>query len=607
MAIQLLKKKHKEKATLETNQVDNVLDYITPVGLEFKNNEIIIGENRAKCYGIISYPQKVEYGWLSKLTNIPGTVASITYEPVDSGEFINNVSDSIKRFNNDAMHSTEPLERLRASRASQDGEKIIESIDAENQSVGHIGVQIMPLAKDDKSFEKSCRATESRVSALGCRSRVISSVQKNAFKSLSPFYVKDEVIDNILQRVIPMNTFMGGYPFSTSGYSDGAEAKYTFAHDSMGGLVNIDFWKRGGDRTNSNFTVLGVPGVGKSTVVKFIAQNEYMMGTKIIFVDPEGEYIEMTRNLNGDVINAGGGLNGLINPLQIRNSPAVDEEDEQKGLGPLALHLQMLDVFFSLYIESLSDIQKALLKSTLIELYKNCNISWDTDITNLKNEDFPIMGDLFVLLVEKAKIDSNYKDLAILIEDIATGGDSFLFGRHSSLSSDSRCICLNTASLQNSNDNVKKAQYFNLLTYCWYLMSYDRNEKVLLICDEAYLMIDEKVPQSLIFLRNVSKRARKYEAGLGIVSHSVVDFLAPSIKQYGQALLDNPCYKILMGSDGQNLEELKKLYNLTEAEESLIASKQRGTAVGMFGSSRLSIRFVIPQYKLELMGSSGGR
>ena len=47
---------------------------------------------------------------------------------------------------------------------------------------------------------------------------------------------------------------------------------------------------------------------------------------------------------------------------------------------------------------------------------------------------------------------------------------------------------------------------------------------MLLICDEAYLMIDQKVPQSLVYLRNVMKRARKYEGALAIISHSIVDF-----------------------------------------------------------------------------------
>ena len=53
-------------------------------------------------------------------------------------------------------------------------------------------------------------------------------------------------------------------------------------------------------------------------------------------------------------------------------------------------------------------------------------------------------------------------------------------------------------------------------------------------------MIDQKVPQSLVYLRNVMKRARKYEGALTIISHSIVDFLSESIKQYGQALLEYP-------------------------------------------------------------------
>ena len=142
---------------------------------------------------------------------------------------------------------------------------------------------------------------------------------------------------------------------------------------------------------------------------------------------------------------------------------------------------------------------------------------------------------------------------------------------------------------------------------CWQQMSCDRTEPVLLICDEAYLMIDPNVPQSLVFLRNVEKRSRKYEAGVVIISHSVVDFLDPRIKMYGQALLDIPCFKILMGCDGQNLQETKTLYNLTDAEEQLLAQKKRGNALVMIGSKRLHVNFEIPDYKFKYMGTAGGR
>ena len=138
-------------------------------------------------------------------------------------------------------------------------------------------------------------------------------------------------------------------------------------------------------------------------------------------------------------------------------------------------------------------------------------------------------------------------------------------------------------------------------------MSCDRTERVMLFCDEAYLQIDPKVPQSLGFLYNVSKRDRKYEAGLAIISHGVVDFLDPSVKKYGQALLDNACYKIFFGSDGENLDNMKSVFKLTDAEEAMIAKKQRKHALLMIGSKRKYVEFDIPEYKFQYFGTAGGR
>ena len=87
----------------------------------------------------------------------------------------------------------------------------------------------------------------------------------------------------------------------------------------------------------------------------------------------------------------------------------------------------------------------------------------------------------------------------------------------------------------------------------------------------------------------------------------VVDFLAPEIKMYGQALLDIPCMKLLMGTDGKNLAETKELYNLTDAEQELLESKKRGHAFFVIGSKRLHVNFEIPAYKFAYMGKAGGR
>jgi hypothetical protein len=600
------------------NMNPSVINLITPMGLELKRNSLIIGENTGRIYGIVKYPQKVDYGWLSKITNIPGTVVGITFIPIDNGEFISGLSRSIIQHRGNAESAKDPLAQQRAEKAAMDGEKIMMQIDQYGETVGTMIISVMSTAREESNFIKICRKAESVIATNKCKTRIMANLQKQAFKSISPYHTVDEAVEEVLKRIIPMSSFVGGFPFSSSGYNDGTG--YYFGRDNGGGLVVLDPWKRGNDRTNTNFTVMGVAGVGKSTVVKHVALAEYMKGTKIIFIDPEREYRDLTENLGGDWINAGGGSNGKINPLQIRPTPVDDEDsfykDDELGMGDMAIYIKNLEIFLSLYLPSLTDKHKALIKAAIIELYNKFNITWDTDINKLSNEDFPIFSDLHELITEKMTAEekkgnhskaNEYEDLALLLQDIALGSDAFLWNGHSTIQTNSRCICLDTHDLQNTGDNIKRTQYFNLLTWCWQQMSQDRIEPVLLICDEAYLMIDPNVPQSLVFLRNVEKRSRKYEAGIAIISHSVVDFLDPRIKMYGQALLDIPCFKILMGCDGQNLQETKTLYNLTDAEEQLLAQKKRGNALVMIGSKRLHVNFEIPDYKFKYMGTAGGR
>lgn len=608
----------KKQSIQEQNVINRaLLNVITPVGLEFTKNSLSVGENIGKVYGLIRYPQKVEPEWLSKITNIPSTIVSIGFEPVDNATLINAISRSVVQQRGLAEGAKDPLARQRAEKAAEDGEKIMLQIDREGETVGLMSVSVMPIAKDERTFRKVCRRAESMISVLKCKMRVIPNLQKECFQHISPSFPTNAKIESILQKIVPLSTFVGGFPFASSGFNDGAG--YYFAQDTSGGLVIVDVWRRGGDRTNSNFVIMGNSGVGKSTAIKHIIMSEFMKGTKIIVADPESEYKDLCHNLGGDWINAVGGSTGMINPLQVRPSPRDDEQekdadrlyrDEGYGMNDLALHMKNLEIFFSLYIPSLTDMQKAVLKKCLIELYRDFGITWDTDVSVIKPKGFPVFSDLYKLVKEKADTEQDrqaYAELALLLYDIAEGADSFIWNGHSTITSDSQFICLDTNALQETSDSIKRTQYFNILTYCWEQMSRNREERVLLICDEAYLMIDQRVPQSLVYLRNVMKRARKYESALAIISHSIIDFLSENVRQYGQALLDIPCYKILMGTDGPNLKETAKLYDLTDAEQELLLARKRGHALFMVGAKRLHINFEIPDYKLLYMGTAGGR
>lgn len=615
----------KKHITQPTEPNEAILNVITPMGLEFKRNSMYAGENIAKLYGIIKYPTEVGVGWLSKINNMPGTIVCQTFTPTDNGELIQNISTTIRQKTGEAESARDPLIRQRAEKAVEQGENIMKQIDQNGETVGYVSNIIMVTTNDEEQFQRRCRQTETTIASVKCKARGLANLQKNAYKTISPYHIPDEKIESVCRKLMPISTYAGGFPFASSSYSDGRG--FYFAKDISGGMVAIDPWLRHGDRTNSNWVIMGVAGQGKSATTKHIITEEYAKGTKIIIIDPESEYKKLTRDMGADWLDVGGGEGGLINPLQIRPMPEDDdvetgdlEENESlrlqgkniKGMGDLALHLKTLEIFFGLYLPEISDFEKAYLNKALRELYGKFGMTLTMKIRDKQIDRYPTIRDLYDLLLEKSNNEEihsdeaeHYRHLACLLENAAIGQDSFLWNNQTSIRPKSRWICMDTHSLQNSSEKVIKTQYFNILTWAWEQMSSDRTERVMLVCDEAYLMIDNKVPQSLVFLRNCAKRARKYEAGLMIISHSVVDFLDPSIKMYGQALLDIPCYKVLFGADGQNLKELSELYNLTEAEKELLLAKKRAVALFCCGAKRLSVKFDL-QHKLKYI-SGGGR
>lgn len=609
-----LKKKQKSDDFMEVNE--NLLNLIAPQNIHFDRNSLEVGENFAKVYGVIRYPDKVNVGWLSKITNIPSTVVSMSIRPIDSAILLNAINKNIINAKS-YLDNTDPLTKQRAEKMIEDNTKLLYQIDQDNETVVKMGLTIMPFSNSKDKLKSVVRSVESTCNVLGTKIRLLSNLQERGFKHLAGTFGIDEIIENVTGRIVPLSTFVGGFPFSASGLND--MQGYYFAKDSNGGLIILDPWLRGDDRTNSNITILGVAGTGKTTATKHLILSEFMRGTKVIIIDPEAEYVEITKNLKGDVINTGGSSKSKINILQIKPSPKMTENDLEEDetddlyedeLSEMALHIKNLEIFFKLYKKDFSDSHIAYLKKELIALYNKFHITWETDVSSLENKDFPIMSDLYEALLEKernSKEDKILSELVLLLDDIANGADSFIFNGHTSIEAKTNIVCLNTYNIQSSSEAVKKAQYFNILNWAWEQLIKDKDERVMLICDEAYLLIDPDVPQTAAFLRNVEKRCRKFEASLVVISHSVIDFLHESIKNYGQALLDIPTIKLIFGADGENLNQMNKLFKLNEAQTELLESKKRANALFLIGNKKMHIKFDIPEYKFKFFGTRSGR
>lgn len=595
----------------------SILNIITPSGVEIQKTSSIISDNHAKAMVLTNYPSNPDYGWLSNITNIENTTAEINFRPTDPGELILRCNEQIREYTNDIGLERDESVKQNKERAINDIREMIKRINEEGEIVGYLTILLLIKANSEKQLSDRMKKVYSVASSEGFSIRNLTFFQKEAIEAIAPFGLPNEKFTDIGERNMPLSTFLGGFPNASSGINDGIG--YLLGRTiKRNKQVIIDTWRRGGDRTNTNWLILGLPGVGKSATVKHIAISEYALGAKLIFIDPEKEYINLVKNLGGDIINCAGGNGGKINPLQVRVAPKIDEseneedtlyKDEGKGMGDLALYFQTLRTFFRMYLGNITELQVAKLEEVLEKLYEKFNITWDTDISKIPNEQFPIMKDLYddLLKVYEETKDQDYADLSLLLRSAAVGADSKLWNGYTDMDTKANIVDLNISDLLEADEKIQKTQYYNILTWAWQRASLDRNERIIIIVDEAYLIVDPETPQALIFLRNVSKRIRKYEGGLMVITHSVVDLLDQSVKRHGQAIIDNSCFKLIMGTDGQNLEETKNLFKLTDQEESLLLSKKRSQGILFAGSKRIALKIDIPDPFLNLMGNAGGR
>lgn len=536
-------------------------------------------------------------GWLAKLTEDVGAIFSINIEPIDNAQLIEHLDARIRDATSlSKIAKNESIKQVREAEVKEASEIISRMIN-NNEVVSYLTIYICVSAQNEQDLISKCKEVERVVQKLKLKIRPITNfLLKSGFKAVAPFFTIQKDLTEYFKRNILTSTFTGGFLFNTNTFID--KNGYCFGINQNGGIIIFNIWKKDYDRTNSNMVIVGSSGSGKSLATKHIIYNE-LPRTKLLIIDPEAEYTYLAKNLKGKIIECGGSNSGYtLNPLQVR----INKDDEE-NLNALAIHFQFLHTFFEILFPSLTDIEFSMLDKVLEELYLKFNITTNTDISKIENTEFPLLEDLYYLLEDKNKEEykPEYEKLLSLIRPISIGQASSLWNGYTDITVDTGLTVFNTKNMQEFQIQYKRAQYYNIMSFAWEIISKNKDEFDCLIADECHVLVDPNIPQTLEYVRNISKRARKYNSSIIVITQSIEDFLNEKIKLYGQSLLANSTYKLFFKMDGQDLRDVVKVFNLSKKEEELIYNAKRGECLMSAGNRKIFVNVKVPHKELQVI------
>lgn len=89
--------------------------------------------------------------------------------------------------------------------------------------------------------------------------------------------------------------------------------------------ILIDFYDKS-KPNNSNITVFGKAGSGKTFFVSLLTMRSAGRGVRTVIIDPEGEYYPVTKSLGGSHIYIAPGSDSFINPFDIESEQHLNED-----------------------------------------------------------------------------------------------------------------------------------------------------------------------------------------------------------------------------------------------------------------------------------------
>ena len=104
----------------------------------------------------------------------------------------------------------------------------------------------------------------------------------------------------------------------------------------------------------------------------------------------------------------------------------------------------------------------------------------------------------------------DYEILLSILRPISVGQFKSIWNGYTNVNSDNNITVFDTSNLQGFSSLYKRAQYYNILSYIWEIVTRDVKERVCVIAEECHILLNKDVIQTAEFLKYIIATIRKY-------------------------------------------------------------------------------------------------
>lgn len=548
---------------------------------------------------------------LALISGQPGYVTRYTrmVSPLEERKIVHN-AEIRNRMN---RGSAQDMQRaVEAESNLQDVANLIGSLHRNKEPLLHCAVYIEMIAGDMQELQ--ILQTNVEVELMRSKLNVdrLKLRQQAGFCAVSP--VGFNVLGTEYERVLPASSVANLFPFNYSGKTD--RKGFYIGKDKYGSNIVVDFDQRDEDKTSANVLILGNSGQGKSYLMKLLLLNFLEAGKSVITLDVEHEQWELCQALGGcfaDIIEGTYKIN-LLEPRCWDTDADPYDVDAPKAFRQstrLAQHTSFLKDVFRTY-KDFRTAQIDTIEIMLTKLYTEWGITEETDFSQMRPEDYPILSELYDFIeIEYENFDETkpqlytretLQQILLGLHSMCRGADSKFFNGHTNLTS-TRFLVFGVKGLLSVAQNVRSTILLNLLSYMSDKLLTEGNTVAAL--DELYIWLSN--PVAIEYIRNSLKRVRKKESALVLASQNLEDFDQPGVREMTKPLFSIPPHQFLFNAGSIDRRAYMDMLQLEDSEFDLIKFPQRGVCLYKCGNERYLLEVHAPPYKEALFGKAGGR